>query len=429
MCHGHVGCFYYLLHITYMMRRVLSFFFIVITLSAIAQNGVKRVAILETVDKAGTITYGTKLLLRQSITYAITQTPGYEGYNRVDMAQMLGEHEFQRTGYVNDAQIKKLGKMTGAAYVLIAEAAEYDAEHIVILANLVNVETGQIENSSIPVVAGTSPEEMAKSCAYLAEILLNLKRSSSAAPTSSRARGNQPPQINYLTRSDKNYTETAMDVNMEMVWVDGGDFQMGCTSEQSDCRDDEMTVRRVHVDGYYIGMVEVTQAQWMAVMGTSLTQQKDKTSNRRTYGVGLEYPMYYINWEEAMEFCRVLSKKTGRNYTLPTEAQWEYAARGGSAQEGTKFAGSNMLDNIAWYSKNGFSTHPCGEKQANALGLYDMSGNVSEWCKDWYTKDSKRSRRGGSFDDGAQNCRVSCRGSEYPNVRSYCIGFRVVCIP
>lgn len=127
-----------------------------------AQN-IKRIAILEPVDKAGNISYGTKILLRQSITYAITKTPGYEGYNRIDMAQVLGEHEFQRTGYVSDAQIKKLGKMTGAAYVLIAEAANYDAEHIVILANLVNVETGQIENSSIPIVAGTDPENMAKS--------------------------------------------------------------------------------------------------------------------------------------------------------------------------------------------------------------------------------------------------------------------------
>ncbi len=413
------------------MRKVFTVvMFVIFSMAAVAQNEVKRVAILETVDKSGSISYGTKLLLRQSVTYAITQTPGYEGYNRVDMAQMLGEHEFQRTGYVSDSQIKKLGKMTGAAYVLIAEAAPYDAEHIVILANLVNVETGQIENSSIPVVAGTNPEEMAKSCSYLADILLNKTgRSVSQSSSNKRTTSAQSTRAFQPVRSDKNYTESALGVDMEMVWVDGGEFMMGCTGEQSDCREDEMTVKRINVDGFYIGMLEVTQAQWMAVMGTSLLQQKEKTSNRRTYGVGLEYPMYFVNWEEAMEFCRVLSKKTGRKYTLPTEAQWEYAARGGIASDGTKYAGSNSLESVAWYSKNGFATHPCGEKEANALGIFDMSGNVAEWCKDWYTKDSKRSCRGGSFEDSARNCRVSSRGSEFPNIRTYNTGFRVICIP
>lgn len=145
------------------MRKILLFVTMALCVMGTMAQNIKRIAILEPVDKAGNISYGTKILLRQSITYAITKTPGYEGYNRIDMAQVLGEHEFQRTGYVSDAQIKKLGKMTGAAYVLIAEAANYDAEHIVILANLVNVETGQIENSSIPIVAGTDPENMAKS--------------------------------------------------------------------------------------------------------------------------------------------------------------------------------------------------------------------------------------------------------------------------
>lgn len=430
------------------IRNVLTvIIFFLFASATMAQNEVKRVAILETVDKAGTISYGTKILLRQSITYAITQTPGYEGYNRVDMAQMFCEHEFQRTGYVSDSQIKKLGKMTGAAYVLIAEAAEYDASHIVILANLVNVETGQIENSSIPVVAGTDPENMAKSCAYLAEVLLNIKTHTSSSSNSSTPRTSTPQQtnrINYPIRSDKNYMESSMDVNMEMVWVDGGEFLMGCTAEQTDCREDEKNTHRVTMDGFYIGMFEVTQAQWAKIMGTSISSQREKTSYQKTYGTGNEYPMYYITWEEAMEFCRVLSKKTGKTYTLPTEAQWEYAARGGIANEGTKYAGGDMPDNVAWYSKNSFSTHPCGEKQANTLGLYDMSGNVAEWCKDWYSDSysnrdtnnpkgassgSKRIRRGGSWEDSARTCRVSNRGSEFPNSRSYSIGFRVVCIP
>ena len=135
------------------MKKLLILLLSALSMIAYAQTEIKRVAILETVDKAGDVNYGVKTLLRQSITFAITRTAGYEGYNRVDMAQIMGEHNFQRTGYVSDEQIKQLGQMTGAAFVLIAEAANYDPTHIVILANLVNVESGRIVNSSIPIVA------------------------------------------------------------------------------------------------------------------------------------------------------------------------------------------------------------------------------------------------------------------------------------
>lgn len=407
------------------IKKVFSLIiFAIFTVAALAQNNVKRVAILEPVDKAGTISYGIKILLRQSITYAITKTPGFEGYNRIDMAHMLSEHEFQRTGYVSDDQIKKLGEMTGAAYVLIAEVTNFDTEHIIILANLVNVETGQIENSSVPIISGTDPENMAKSCAHLAEILLN-------ATTSTESYVFSRPAVHARQSvvTEKDYTETAFDVNMTMVWVAGGEFLMGCTGEQSDCREDEIPVRRVSVGDFYIGMYEVSQAQWMKIMGTSVSAQRELTSYHKIYGIGDNYPMYYVNWEEAMEFCRRLSKTTGKKYTLPTESQWEYAARGGITNEDTQYAGSNNINAVAWYAKNCFETHQCGEKEANALGLYDMSGNVSEWCEGWYADNTKRVSRGGSWEDPARSCRVSSRSSEIPNSRIYNIGFRVVCIP
>ena len=155
--------------------------------------------------------------------------------------------------------------------------------------------------------------------------------------------------------------------------------------------------------------------------------------------------MYYVSWEEAMEFCRLLSNKTGKTYTLPTEAQWEYAARGGKKAEGTKYAGSNMIDAVAWCTDNsGSSTHPCGTKRANALGIYDMSGNVWEWCKDWYSSSytsydtnnpngpssgSSRVDRGGGWDGDAAYCRVAYRDSYSPGDRHYGLGFRVVLLP
>jgi formylglycine-generating enzyme required for sulfatase activity len=155
--------------------------------------------------------------------------------------------------------------------------------------------------------------------------------------------------------------------------------------------------------------------------------------------------MYYVSWEEAMEFCRLLSNKTGRTYTLPTEAQWEYAARGGNCAEGTTYAGSNMIDVVAWYTDNsGSSTHPCGTKRANALGIYDMSGNVCEWCTDWYSNSYirddtnnptgpssgySRVNRGSGWDSKAVRCRVANRFNNSPGYRSYNLGFRVVLIP
>ena len=192
-------------------------------------------------------------------------------------------------------------------------------------------------------------------------------------------------------------------------------------------------------------MLEVTQSQWEKVVGTNIYTQKNKTNDSGTYGVGPDYPMYYVSWEEAMEFCSLLSNKTGKNYTLPTEAQWEYAARGGKKAEGTKYAGSNMIDAVAWYTDNsGSSTHPCGTKRANALGIYDMSGNVWEWCKDWYSSSytsydtnnptgpssgSYRVRRGGSWSHDASYCRVAYRGTSSPGARGNYLGFRVVLLP
>lgn len=418
---------------------LISFFF----LSAFAQATVKKVAILETVDKQGNVPYGILLQVRSSLTYAISSNEGYEGYDRVDMSAITGEQNFQRTGMVNDEQIKRLGEMTGASYVLIAEAAIYDDEHIIIAAKILDVETGGVVSSTPPAIAPKEPTKMAEACIRCSQTLVGGKMPTKGVNI------NLSGNSNYSSQSmsrNQDFTETAWGINMKMIWVEGGDFLMGCTSEQGgDCGNDEQNVRRVTVDGFYIGMLEVTQSQWEKVIGTSIYQQKTKAGASSTYGVGPDYPMYYVSWEEAMEFCRILSNKTGRTYTLPTEAQWEYAARGGNKNEGTKYAGSNMIDAVAWYTDNsGNSAHIVGSKRANALGIYDMSGNVWEWCKDWYANSyvsydtnnpvgkssgSNRVDRGGSWINSASYCRVAFRGYCSPGSRYYYIGFRVVLLP
>ena len=255
--------------------------------------------------------------------------------------------------------------------------------------------------------------------------------------------GDEPEPTNYPELTNyTDYTETAYGVDMSMVWVEGGSFDMGSNSGY----DDERPVHRVTLAGYWIGATEVTQAQWESVMGTDIRQQRDKAGYSSLYGEGSNYPMYYVNYDEAKEFCRRLSERTGRTYTLPTEAQWEYAARGGrdGVRDNYTYSGSNSIGSVAWYDGNsGNSTNPVGRKSPNQLGLYDMSGNLWEWCLDYYRSYSSSSQtnptgpssgdsqvlRGGSWLNGGSRCRVPYRDYYNPSYRYYGRGFRVVCLP
>lgn len=268
------------------------------------------------------------------------------------------------------------------------------------------------------------------------------------------ANGGQSSNSGQTTiQSGRDFVETTAGLNMKMVWVEGGEFLMGRTSEQHTKHEfilsDNDVIRRIRLDSYYIGECEITQEQWAKVMGTSIQQQAGKAGESSTYsgyyGIGPDYPMYYVSWEDAQAFCQELSRMTGRTYCLPTEAQWEYAARGGKKPDGSKYSGSRAINKVAWYDKNsGSSTHPVKNKRANSLGLYDMSGNVSEWCSDWYESEynvnetnnptgpstgSKRVIRGGAFVGHAKYCIVSRRGDSSPGLRTLIHGFRVVVLP
>ena len=238
------------------------------------------------------------------------------------------------------------------------------------------------------------------------------------------------------SQQGSNLVFTIGGVSFTMVHVQGGTFTMGATSEQGDdSYDDERPAHSVTLSPYYIGETEVTQGLWKAVMGSNLSR----------FSKGDNYPVERVSHDDCIEFCQKLSQKTGRAFTLPTEAQWEYAARGGHRRPSqTKYAGSNTLSDVAWYNDNSSrSTHPVKGKQPNALGLYDMSGNVWEWCLDWYGGYSSASQtnpsgpasgrsrvlRGGSCSSFARRCRVSYRGDIDPSYRSSGGGLRLVLLP
>ena len=241
-------------------------------------------------------------------------------------------------------------------------------------------------------------------------------------------------------------TITVKGVSFNMVRVDGGTFQMGATSEQKDPYDDEKPVHQVTLSGYYIGETEVTQGLWEAVMGSNPSKFKERN-----------LPVECVSWDDCQAFIQKLNQLTGRRFRLPTEAEWEYAARGGNRSRSYQYSGSNNLKDVAWcwensgdaplsgewnYAKmegNNCRTHDVKTKQSNELGLYDMSGNVWEWCQDWYgdysssaqtnpqgpSSGSDRVYRGGGWDGNARRCRVSNRGDSTPDNWYIILGLRL----
>ena len=226
-------------------------------------------------------------------------------------------------------------------------------------------------------------------------------------------------------------TITVNGVSFTMIKVEGGTFSMGATSEQDSKADsDEKPVHSVTLSDYYIGETEVTQELWEAVMGSNPSNFK-----------GSQKPVENVSWNECKKFITKLNRLTSKNFRLPTEAEWEYAARGGNESIGYKYSGSNTIGNVAWYDGNsGQATHNVKTKSPNELGIYDMSGNVGEWCEDWYGNYRRRSQtnptgpssgsyrviRGGSWiSRAARQCRVSRRSNRIPGSRSDYLGLRL----
>lgn len=242
--------------------------------------------------------------------------------------------------------------------------------------------------------------------------------------------------IIFLINSNSKPSISEVEVNgvkFNMISVDGGTFTMGATSEQgSDYFDDELPTHQVTLSDYYIGETEVTQELWEAVMG----------NNPSCFTGNSLYPVEKVSWNDCQEFIQELNRLTGKHFRLPTEAEWEFAARGGSNSKGYKYSGSNSIDEVAWYNGNSVSmTHEVATCAPNELGIYDMSGNVYEWCSDWYgeypvssqtdpsgsTDGSYCVNRGGSWGSSARYCRVSCRYYSTPDFRYDYLGFRLVC--
>ncbi len=223
------------------------------------------------------------------------------------------------------------------------------------------------------------------------------------------------------------WTFTANGVSFQMVIVDGGTFQMGDENGYFD----EKPVHEVTLSPFAIGRTEVTQELWEAVMGTNPSES-----------VGNKLPVENVTWNDCQTFITKLNQITGKTFRLPTEAEWEFAARGGNKKSDYTYSGSNSIDAVAWYDSNsGDTTHEVATKSPNKLGIYDMSGNVGELCQDWYSSDyyshstlvnptgptsgTERIERGGSCGDTSDGCRIGYRHGVKPSAKYYNLGLRL----
>ena len=247
-----------------------------------------------------------------------------------------------------------------------------------------------------------------------------------------------------------------VEARVELIHIEGGTFRMGGLMHK-----DEKPIHTVTIDSFCLAKYPVTQKLWYEVMGTTIEKQRDLVNETwLILGKGDDYPMYYVNWYEAVDFCNRLSRLEGLTpvysgsgdditcnweadgYRLPSEAEWEYAARGaGSISIEYDYSGSNDVDAVAWYSGNSAGeTHPVGQKEPNILGLYDMSGNIWEWCWDWHEsyyegptrinpkgalEGSYKVWRGGSWSSIIRDVRSSFRSYNIPIGRGNSVGFRV----
>lgn len=228
-------------------------------------------------------------------------------------------------------------------------------------------------------------------------------------------------------------------VTFKMIPVVGGTFFMGATAEQINPNKDETPAHEVTVSDFLIGETEVTQELWQTVTGSRPVADSYQWSEDR--GVGKNYPAYYISYADCVTFIEKLNTLTGLSFRMPTEAEWEYAARGGSKSQRYQYSGSDNLDDVAWSNCSRIKKlQPVGSKNPNELGIYDMSGNVGEWCSDWYgqysadtqtnpvgpSSGTERVNRGGRWYYVVNGARNSFRGRYAPSARYSNLGLRLV---
>jgi formylglycine-generating enzyme required for sulfatase activity/TolB-like protein len=390
------------------------------------RRNLPRLAVLPFNVLSSGMDQGDAELLAQILATELANSGRYAVFPRTSaIERVMEEHHIERSGMTDQESIRAIGEAVNAQYVLSASVRRLGADNYFSASILHIVEASQ----------GQGAREKYRDVSDGLTLM---------------------PRMAQVLAGGGVPARPALPENM--VLVEGGTFLMGSTGGD----DDERPVHTVTVKSFYMGKYEVTQKEWREIMGTTIGQQWTAAgiSGVPNRGTGDNYPMYCVSWREAVEYCNKLSLKEGltpayrgsgdaitcdfnaSGYRLPTEAEWEYAAKGGNKDYMVfEYSGGNSPDAVAWYSGNsGNSTHPVGTKQPNSLGLYDMSGNVWEWCWDWYgsygggsqtdprgaSSGTYRVVRGGSWNYAAAGVRSADRDYGAPSNRYNDLGFRLV---
>jgi formylglycine-generating enzyme required for sulfatase activity len=369
--------------------------------------------------------------LTDSVRHEIVKSGRFKVMDRANMDRILREQAFQMTGGVQKERAVEAGQFLGVGKIVIGSIGIVGRTYLISL-SLVNIESGETERV----------EEDTCKC-ELDELIESVKRTANKlvagglvpapaplpAPVPARVESTPQAPLPILSPSGISFHDPI--TGMDFVLIKGRCFQMGDVFEDGDR--DERPMHEVCLDDFYIGRYEVTQGQWKAI------KSRNPSSNKKSD----MHPIEDVSWNDVQDYIKELNQKTGRSFRLPTEAEWEYAARSGGQRE--KWAGTNNeseLGNYAWNNDNsGRETHPVGQKRPNALGLYDMTGNVWEWVGDWYDnsyyKESARSNpggpgrggdrgyRGGSYKDRSKDLRTVKREKKSNRRNDNTLGFRL----
>jgi hypothetical protein len=366
-----------------MVQKFLITTLIVILLGITAKAQEKKVAVF---DPAGEVEKYLKEIIREEISSIVVNTPDYTVLERQLIDKVLEENKFQMGGLVDDSQISEIGKRMGANYVFVTNITVIDGGNLYISYKMIDVQTARIEKQK----TGQSSKKTNELIASVQKIVKEMFGTVSKTITE---------QNNIKTNEVSSWNPDGI----EMIYVEGK--RSGLTS----------------IESFYIGKFEITQAQWKAIMG----------NNPSKFSGCENCPVEKVSWNDVQEFIKKLNAKTNKKYRLPTEIEWEYAAKGGKESQGYTYSGSNNIDDVAWYQGNTKSrTHEVGRKDPNELGIYDMTGNVWEWTKDCYNKSCEdRTLKGGSYDYGEKDCKISHRSWSTPNRNISDYGFRLVLEP
>ena len=393
------------------MKKILIFSLLLTALMPVCVNAQNQVKKKVAVYVMGDADNSDQKVVANTMISALTMSDNYVAVERMNdfINELNKEIDNQTSGAVRDKDIAAIGQRYGAKFVDVIEVSEIRGE-MYIAARMVDVESAAVIASYQNSAPVETMEQLRKLARDVAGRLLGL------APG-----GSNVSQSGYSGSVGQNRTFTVNGISFEMVAVPGGSFMMG--SYEGYC---EKPVHQETVRDFMIGKTEVTQELWRAVMGSN-----------PSYFNGEKNPVECVSWTDCITFVNRLNQLTGQNFRLPTEAEWEYAARGGNKSRNYKYSGSDDLYMVSWFSGNsGNTTHPVATLQPNELGIYDMSGNVWEWTSDLWSDNynvrrnggpsgSDRVNRGGNWGSIALGCRVDVRGAFSPGDAYNNLGLRL----